>query len=127
MLAKARAEMEARARVRAHAERAEYQAKVDEREAKREQGKKPRGSEPKPPEETPGPKDQYNFTDPESRIMKAGNGQHFEQSYNAQAAVEVDSRLITGQRVSDAPNDKQQLIPDVIAMDPRTLTWNALF
>ena len=32
--------------------------------------------------------------------------------------MEVDSRLITGQRVSDAPNDKQQLVPDVIAMDP---------
>ena len=35
--------------------------------------------------------------------MKAGNGQHFEQSYNAQAAVEVESRLIVGQRVRQAP------------------------
>ena len=50
--------------------------------------------------------------------MKAGNGQHFEQSYNAQAAVEVDSRLITGQRVSDAPNDKQQLVENVKVIDP---------
>lgn len=24
--------------------------------------------------------DQFNFTDPESRIMKSGGGQHFEQS-----------------------------------------------
>jgi len=50
--------------------------------------------------------------------MKAGSGQHFEQSYNAQAAVEVDSRLIVGQRVSQAPNDKQELVPTVAAIAP---------
>src|ERR1035441_10535269 len=65
---------------------------------------------------TPEPGDQYNFTDPESRIMKAGNGNHFEQSYNAQAAVEVDSRLIVGERVSQAPNDKQELVPTLAAI-----------
>jgi hypothetical protein len=48
--------------------------------------------------------------------MKAGNGQHFEQSYNAQAAVEVESRLIVGQRVSQSPNDKQELVPSVAAI-----------
>ena len=45
--------------------------------------------------------------------MKAGSGQHFEQDYTAQAAVEVDSRLIVGERVSQAPNDKQELAPTV--------------
>ncbi len=111
LLAKARAEMEARAYARAQAERGEYEAKVAAREEKRRAGQKPRGKEPKPPSETPGPKDQYNFTDPESRIMKAGSGGHCEPSYNAQAAVEVDSRLIGGQRVDHAPNDKEQLLP----------------
>jgi hypothetical protein len=48
--------------------------------------------------------------------MKAGSGQHFEQSYNAQAAVEVDSRLIVGERVSQAPNDKQELVPSLAAI-----------
>ena len=43
--------------------------------------------------------------------MKAGGGPHFEQSYNAQAGVEVASRLILGQCVSQAPNDKQELVP----------------
>ena len=38
--------------------------------------------------------------------MKAGRGQHFEQSDSAPAAVEVESRLIVGRRVSQAPNDK---------------------
>jgi len=110
-LAAARAEIEARARARAAAEMAEYKAKLAARAAQQESGKKPCGPEPKAPRLEPQPSDQYNFTDPESRIMKAGSGQHFEQSYNAQAAVEVDSRLIVGQRVSQAPNDKEQLVP----------------
>ena len=99
-LAAARAEIEARAKARAAAEMAEYQAKLAERAAQKDRGDKPRGPEPKEPSQQPKPSDQYNFTDPESRIMKAGNGQHFEQCYNAQAAVEVDSRLIVGERVS---------------------------
>lgn len=118
LLAKARAEMEARAYARAQAERSEYEQKLAAREQQKAAGKKPRGKEPAPPSETPGPKEQYNFTDPESRIMKAGSGQHFEQCYNAQAAVEVDSRLITGQRVDHAPNDKEQLVPTLAAVAP---------
>lgn len=114
----ARAEMEARAAVRAAAERAEYEAKKTEREARREEGKKPRGKEPKEPESQPGAKDQMNFTDPESRIMPCGGKTHFEQAYNAQAGVEIESRLIVTKRVSQAPNDKQELVKDVRAIDP---------
>jgi hypothetical protein len=116
-LAKARAEIEARASARAQAERADYEAKMAQREAQRQEGKKPRGKDPEPPSPTPAPKDQYNFTDPESRIMKAGSGQHFEQSYNAQAAVEVDSRLIVSHNVCNAPNDKEQLGPTLAALE----------
>jgi len=57
-----------------------------------------------------------HFTDPESRIMPVSGG-GFEQCYNAQAAVEVESRLIVGQRVSDAPNDKEQLVPSLAAVE----------
>jgi transposase len=117
-LAAARAEMEARAHARAQMERAEYERKLAERASKRAAGKKPRGKEPRPPSGTPEPKDQYNFTDPESRIMKAGSGQHFEQAYNAQAAVEIESRLIVAAPVCDAPNDKQQLGPTFAAIVP---------
>jgi hypothetical protein len=115
-LAAARAQIEARAKARAAAEMAEYQARLAGRAAQQERGDKPRGPEPKAPNAEPRTSDQYNFTDPESRIMKAGNGQHFEQSYNAQAAVEVESRLIVGQRVSQSPNDKQELVPSVAAI-----------
>jgi transposase len=56
-------------------------------------------------------KDQYNFTDPESRMMKGADG--FVQAYNAQAAVEADLQLIVGQTVTQAANDKEQLLPMV--------------
>ena len=57
---------------------------------------------------------QYNFTDSDSRIMKAGNGKHFEQSYNAQAAVDTEgSMLLLGGYVTQHVNDKQELAPAV--------------
>jgi transposase len=57
----------------------------------------------------PKDKDQYNFTDPESRIMMGCDG--FVQAYNAQAAVEPELQLIVGQTVTAAANDKEQLLP----------------
>jgi len=110
-LEEARRIIEERAQERAQAEAPEYQAKLAARKAKAERGEKLSGRPPAPPNPAPGPKEQYNFTDPESRIMKAGTGGHFEQAYNAQAAVEVESMLIVGQQVSQAPNDKEQLVP----------------
>lgn len=65
------------------------------------------GADPK--QAKPKDKDQYNFTDPESRIMKGADG--FVQAYNAQAAVEPDLQLIVGQTVTAAANDKEQLLP----------------
>ncbi|MDQ1470126.1 MAG: hypothetical protein QOJ99_1606 [Bryobacterales bacterium] len=65
------------------------------------------GADPKAA--APKEKDQYNFTDPESRIMKGADG--FVQGYNAQAVVEPTLQLIVGQAVTDATNDKQQLMP----------------
>lgn len=115
-LAQARAEIEARAHARYTAQLAQHEQKLAERAAKKERAEKVGGQPPQPPTPMPEPGDQYNFTDPESRIMKAGNGNHFEQSYNAQAAVDVESRLIVGERVSQAPNDKQELVPTLAAI-----------
>ena len=63
----------------------------------------------------PGDKDQYNFSDPESRIMKGPDG--FVQAYNAQAAVESSMQLIVGQAVTQEANDKQQIVPMVEAIE----------
>jgi transposase len=115
-LAQARAELEARAQARYAAELAAHEKKMAQRQARQERGQQVRGPAPAPPKPEPKPTDQYNFTDPESRIMKAGSGEHFAQAYNAQAAVEVESRLITGQRVSQAANDKQELVASVAAI-----------
>ena len=113
----AREVIEARASEAAAFEKAERAAAQAERAARAALGEKLRGKVPAGPEsvvETPSPKDQYNYTDPASRIMKTGSG--FEQCYNAQLAVEIESRLIIGQRVSDAPNDKEQLVPTLASI-----------
>jgi transposase len=64
------------------------------------------------PSETakPDPRAQYNFTDPESRIMKGPEG--FVQAFNAQIAVD-EQQLIVGQTVTQETNDKRQLLPMV--------------
>jgi len=116
-LARARAEMEARAYARMQAEKQEYAAQVADNRAKRVAGEKEGHWPHRPSGPAPGSKEQYNFTDPDSRIMKT-QGMHFEQAYNAQAAVEVDSRLIVGQRVSTVPNDQRQLVPTVRVIGP---------
>lgn len=116
-LAQAKQVLEARAQERYELERAEYEAKMRERETKaQDKGGKPGGRPPRPP--TPGPRDddQYNFTDPESRIMKNSNNQGFDQHYNAQAVVDQDSLLIVGSTLSNHPNDYGEAIPDLEAV-----------
>lgn len=66
----------------------------------------------------PAGKDQYNFTDPESRMMKGGDG--FVQGYNAQAAVEPALQLIVGQSVTAAANDKEQVEPMVQVIEEQS-------
>ena len=62
----------------------------------------------------PDPKAQYNFTDPESRIMKGPDG--FVQAYNAQVAVD-ELQLIVGHAVTQETNDKQQLLPMITTIE----------
>jgi transposase len=72
----------------------------------------------KPEEAKPTPKAQYNFTDPESRIMKGPDG--FVQAYNTQIAVEPNFQFIVGQMVTPAANDKQQMVPLVAAIQEQS-------
>ncbi|MBM3273435.1 IS5/IS1182 family transposase, partial [Candidatus Kaiserbacteria bacterium] len=118
-LAKAKAVLEARAQERYKAEQAEYEAKVRARAEKARQTKhKPRGRAPKPPTPEPGDKDQYNFTDPDSRIMKNGTNQGFDQHYNAQLAVTQDSFLIVASTLSNHPTDFGEALPTLDAIAP---------
>ncbi|MBU0964873.1 MAG: transposase, partial [Proteobacteria bacterium] len=112
-IAEAKEKIEQRAAERYAREKQEYDEKAAAREAKAKQsGKKPRGREPKPPESGPRKKDQVNLTDEESRIMPSSD-KGFEQAYNAQAAVDVDTMLIVESHISQAPNDKQEINPAI--------------
>jgi len=112
-IAAAKAEIERRAAERFAKEQEEHQAKLAAREAKEKStGKKPRGRTPKPPEPGPKGKDQVNLTDSESRIMPSSAG-GFEQSYNAQATVDVESMLIVENHITQQSNDKLELAPSV--------------
>jgi transposase len=118
-LAKAKAVLEARAEERYAAEQAEYEAKVQRRqEQARHRKRKPGGRSPKPPQPGAREKDQYNFTDPDSRIMKNSTDQGVDQHYNAQIAVTQDSLFIVGQSLSNHPNDQHELEPTVDAVPP---------
>ena len=72
-----------------------------------------RGKKPKHPPGVPMPKDQRNFTDPESRIMKDSATKGFVQGYNSQAAVDAESQVIVAADVTSEANDKKQVKPMV--------------
>lgn len=125
-LAEAKAVLEARARERDALERAAYAEKLAQRaEQERTTGRRPRGRPPTAP--TPGPRDgdQYNFTDPASRIMKNPTDQGFNQDYNAQIAVDQASLLIVGTALSNHPNDTHEAEPTLAAIPPEVGTPDA--
>jgi len=125
-LAEAKAVLEVRAKERYEAEKAEYEAKMKAREEKvRQTGQKHRGRAPQLPVPGPRDKDQYNFTDPESRIMKNSNNSGFDQHYNVQVAVEQESFLIMSNTLSNHPNDYGELEPTLDAISEELGTPDA--
>lgn len=116
-LAEAKVILEQRAQERYAGEKAEYDNKMREREVKAQKRKRKQGGKPpKPPEAGPRDTDQYNFTDPQSRIMKNSTNDGFDQHYNVQAAVEQNSMLIVATSLSNHPNDKQEAAPTLRAL-----------
>jgi transposase len=91
--------LEERARIEAAEEAARRQA----------EGKSPPATPPA--EAVPDPKDQINFTDPQSRIMKASN-KGWDQCGNAQA-VTNEHQIILAADVTHQANDVRQLVPMV--------------
>lgn len=100
------------AKKRLEERKAEEDKRKDEEKARkakeegREVGKAPYRKYPKG---KPRPKDQENFTDPDSRIMKDSKG--FEQCYNVQIAVDKTNHLIVAKGVTNSAADVDQLIP----------------
>jgi transposase len=87
------------------------QADEDRRKGRTpDDGRKGRGSKPfardfgVPPDDA-----QDNFTDPESRIMKAAHG--FDQCYNAQIAVDEITQLIVATGLTNCAADNAELLP----------------
>jgi hypothetical protein len=119
-LAEARRVLEARAEERDQVEWAEYQAKLQAREEKaRETGRKPRGPTPKPPQPGARDKDQYNFTDPDSRIMKNSADGGFDQHYNVQVAVDQASLFVVGHTLSHHAVDTYEALPTIDTIPPQ--------
>lgn len=91
---KAKAELEAEARRKAE----------EKRRHSSEGSSKDKGSE------KPSPKAQYNFTDPDSRIMLSSD-KSFIQAYNAQAAVDARSQIIVAADLTNQAADAPHLLP----------------
>ena len=123
--AKAALEAEAEAEAEAAAQQAQAEAAAKAAANRAADDTRPSGqriSRPgRKPKRPPGvPKDnaQRNFTDPDSRIMKAGGG--FLQGYNGQAAVDADNQVIVACGLTNAGSDQGQLAAMVDAVEANT-------
>lgn len=110
----AKARLEERARERARQESERREAEAAERESNGEKPKKYR----KDPDPTP--KEQQNFTDSDSRIMKDGASKGFIQAYNAQIAVDDTAQIIVATTLNNQASDSRQLLPVIEAVNKNT-------
>lgn len=121
-------------RIREAKEALEAKARATAEEARKRQEEKDgrhadkpkRGRKRTAVSEAPADNKQYNFTDPESSIMKANN-KGWDQCGNAQAAVDSKNQIIIACDVTDQSNDKQQFEPmleqaEVNIGDNKTIT-----
>ena len=110
----ARRRLEAQAKARAEAERADYEAKVA---ARAERKGRTKGKHPKPPDDTPRSDEQSNLSDPDSRLMRKSKRHEYRQAYNAQAVVDAGgSQLIVGARITNCASDRNELVANIEAI-----------
>lgn len=123
------------AKKRLEERKAQEAREEDERKALRaeEERRDPPKERPggrKHPKGKPKPKDQENFTDPDSRIMIDGSGA-FQQSYNAQIAVDEHEQIIVATLVTNTAPDTGHLIPvidraeETVGASPRRVLADA--
>jgi hypothetical protein len=85
-------------------------------EAEAKEGKDKSGKAGGEPED----KAQRNFTDPASKIMPMAGGKHFEQCYNAQAAVDSAHQIIVAADITEQSSDRQQAVPMMKQVEENT-------
>lgn len=99
--------------------RAQEKAREEAKSAKKLKGQGRKTQKTTDPKKVkPKPKDQINFTDPESRIM-GHKGGTFEQCYNAQIAVDSHNQIIVAHDVFQYGNDKRLLEPMFLQVHSR--------
>jgi transposase len=110
-------QLEEEARQAAEKKKAEAEKRIAERQAEEERrGRRFGGRQPSVPDveaAKPQPTTQRNLTDPDSRIMKDGATNSFQQSYNAQAVADGHKQVIVAARVTQAEHDREQLVPNL--------------
>jgi len=89
---------------------AEQTQKQREEECCQNDDQPKRSRKPRAVSDIPDDKKQYNFTDPESKIMKVSN-KGWDQCVSTQAAVDSKKQIIVACDVTDETNDKQQFEP----------------
>ena len=125
-IAQAKTKIEQRARERHAVEQQEYEAKCDKWQGQCDEGKKPRGPDPKPPSSEPKAGDQVKLSDEASRIMQSSRG-GFEQSYNAQAAVDTQTmRVVATKAGRGLYRLRKQTVAPVFGIIKRVMGWSQL-
>lgn len=114
--------LEAIRRAKAELE-AEARRKAEEGQEKRQDeltpGQAGKGRKKKAQKEGPSPKAQYNFTDPDSRIMLSSD-KAFIQAYNAQAAVDAETQIIVAAELTNQAADAPHLLPLITQVEANT-------
>ena len=98
---KAKAELEQEAREKAARQQDERRKEAESKGKTYKPRTDPKDAEPKP-------RDQRNFTDPESRIM-LNSDKAFIQCYNAQASVDAESHIIVAADLDNQASDSTYL------------------
>ena len=125
---KAKAELEAEARAKQEQEEAQRQTKNDQEDdhtkskdskPQRSRKRKRKRKDAEPKDAKPKAKDQRNFTDPDSRIMR-NSDKAFIQAYNAQASVDAETHIIVAADLTNQAADTTHL-PEQIEQVCRNL------
>ena len=118
-IARARQELEERAKADLDQRKKEYDKKMSQRQERKDNDDPPTGSAPREPQARPTGQGMANMTDPDSRLMRKSRHAPYQQGYNMQAVVDAEgSMLILAAQVVQSASDTQQLEPMVAQVPP---------